>query len=270
MTKLVFVLAACAAFAQRRSMSNDYQEVYYPSGKLRLEAYLYKPAGNGPFPVVIYNHGSRPGREKTSAPLVYIGKMLMDARYVVLVPERRGYGRSDGATFSEEIGSDHGAKFVARMEEETADVLAGVEYLKTLPYADRSRVAVMGWSLGGIVTVFAAARSSAFRAAINQAGASLTWDTSPAMQNAMTDAAGRIRIPMLAMVAKNDRTTHAVEAVAQEMKSHHAPVKLIVYPAYTPLNALPGTPGGHLIFAGPGMKLWRGDVLAFLAENLAK
>src|SRR5215467_5955874 len=34
------------------------QAVEFPSGKLRLKAYLWKPAGAGPFPAILFNHGS--------------------------------------------------------------------------------------------------------------------------------------------------------------------------------------------------------------------
>jgi len=55
--------------------SPTYVEVLYPSGGLRIQAYLYRPAGDGPFPAVIYNHGSRSGRERQSAPFEHIGRL---------------------------------------------------------------------------------------------------------------------------------------------------------------------------------------------------
>jgi len=61
MGKIAFFLYVCTAFAQTQP---HYDEVYYQSGKLRIEAYLYKPPGNGPFPVVLYNHGSRAAMKK--------------------------------------------------------------------------------------------------------------------------------------------------------------------------------------------------------------
>jgi dienelactone hydrolase len=257
-------------FAAGGAAQQPYQDINYQSGKLRIQAYLYKPAGNGPFPVVIYNHGSRQGNERRPTPFVYVGNMLAAAGYVVLVPERRGYGTSDGAVYSEDVGNDRGGRFVARMRDETGDVLASLDYLKTLPYADMKRVGIMGWSLGGIVSVFAAGQSPAFRAVVNQAGASLTWNASPEMQKALMDAASRIKVPLLGLVAQNDRTTKAVESVVHEVEKH-APAKLIIYPTYTP----PQPPGGnvapgHAIFAAPGMKIWQGDVTKFLADYLGK
>src|SRR5690242_1419127 len=242
-------LLAGAAQAQtnEKAQAEAYETVFYPSGKLKIEAYVYKPEGAGPFPVVIYNHGSRAGYERKERPFAYVGEMLAHSGFVVVVPERRGYGKSDGVTFEQVVGEDRGPRFVARVQEETDDALAAVEFIKTLPYADTTRMGAMGWSFGGIVSVFAASRSGAFRVVVDQAGAALTWDHSPAMQAALKEAAGKIRIPLLGMVAKNDRTIESVKAVVHEAEKHRATVKLIVYPAFTPQDA-GGIPSGHMIF----------------------
>jgi len=193
--------------------------------------------------------------------------MLTQSGYVVIVPERRGYGRSDGPSFGEGIGEDRGPRFVARVREETDDVLAVVEFVKTLPYADSKHMAVMGWSIGGIVSVFAASRSSAFRGVVDQAGGALTWDQSHATQQALKQAAGQVRIPLLGMVAKNDRTTESVKAVVHEAEAHGATAKLIVYPAFTPRDA-GGVSPGHMIFGRDGWKIWEGDLQEFLSNYL--
>ena len=259
------LVAGGSADRATNGQPQSYETTFYPSGKFKIEAYVYKPEGTGPFPVVIYNHGSRAGHEREERPFVYVGEMLRHSGYVVIVPERRGYGESDGATFGDAIGQDRGPRFVARVEEETDDVLAVVEFVKTLPYADTKRVAVMGWSIGGIVSVFAASRSSAFRMAVDQAGGALTWDQSPAMRQALKEAAGKIRIPLLGMVAKNDRTTESVKAVVHEMEARGATAKLIVYPAFMPQDA-GGIPPGHMIFGKEGWKIWEEDLHEFLAK----
>jgi dipeptidyl-peptidase-4 len=42
---------------------------------------------------------------------------------------------------------------------EVADQLAGVEYLKTLPYVDPARIGVFGWSYGGYMTLMCMSRA---------------------------------------------------------------------------------------------------------------
>ena len=264
---LLFFLGA-AAPPQEQPPEKPYEEVFYSSGKFRIQAYLYKPEGTGPFPVVIYNHGSRAGRERTPAPFAFIGKMLAAHGYVALVPERRGYGRSDGPSFSDAVGEDRGSRFVTRLQEETDDVLAAQQFLKTFSFVDGSRMGVMGWSLGGIVAVFAASRSEVLRIVVDQAGAALTWDSSPAIQKALKQAAASIRVPLLAMDADNDRTTDAIKAVVKELEKHHVPAKLIIYPAYLPPEPAGRIAPGHLIFAAPGAHIWQADLEQFLAQYL--
>ncbi len=263
-------LFASCAWGQDGRVRRAYEEVFYASGRLRIQAYLYKPVSEGPFPVVIYNHGSRQLRERVSVPFAYIGSMLAASGYLVLVPERRGYGLSDGPTFSEVVGEDRGPRFVTRVQEETDDVLAAAEFVKTLPYADTTRMGVMGWSFGGIVSVFAASRSSTFRVVVDQAGAALTWNRSPAMQQALKETAGRLHVPLLGMVAENDQTTESVRAVVKEAEKHKVPAKLIVYPAFTPYENPSHVAPGHMIFAAEGAHLWEADLKEFLAQYLGK
>ncbi|HEY6944393.1 MAG TPA: alpha/beta fold hydrolase [Candidatus Acidoferrum sp.] len=270
MTIACSVLLACGSVrGQTSAKPQTYETVFYPSGKLNIEAYVYKPDGAGPFPVVIYSHGSRIERDKEEMPFVYVGEMLAHSGYLVVVPERRGYGKSDGPTFGEAVGEDRGPRFVMRVQKETDDALAAVDFVKTLPYADTKRMGLMGWSFGGIISVFAASRSSEFRVVVDQAGAALTWDRSPAMQKALKEAAGKIRIPLLGMVAENDRTTESVRAVVREAEAGGATAKLIVYPAFRPQDAR-GVAPGHMIFGREGWRIWEKDVKEFLGKYLGE
>jgi dienelactone hydrolase len=264
----MILICVTAMRGQTGGGQQSYETVFYPSGAMKIEAYVYRPEGAGPFPVVIYNHGSRMQDEREERPFAYVGSMLRANGYVVVVPERRGYGKSDGVPFGKAVGEDRGTRFVARVQEETDDVLAAAEFLKTLPYADQTRIGVMGWSFGGIISVFAASRSSAFRAVVDQAGAALTWDRSPEMQKALKEAAGKIRMPMLGMVAENDRTTESVRAVVREAEQHGMVAKLVVYPAFTPRENAGVVAPGHMLFGREGWRIWEADVKEFLGNYL--
>jgi dienelactone hydrolase len=103
---------------------------------------------------------------------------------------------------------------------------------------------------------------------VDQAGGALTWDGSPELQKALREAAGQIHVPLLGMVAENDRTTNSVRAVVEEVQSHSGSAKLIVYPAFTPrVNHNPIAPG-HMIFDQEGSRIWERDLKEFLARNL--
>jgi len=67
-------------------------EVTFQSGSLVLHGFIYKPEGKGPFPAVLWNHGSerRPGWLPELAPL------FLSKGYIFFIPHRRGHGRSPG------------------------------------------------------------------------------------------------------------------------------------------------------------------------------
>ncbi|TMH99471.1 MAG: alpha/beta fold hydrolase [Betaproteobacteria bacterium] len=268
--RFVIACLTCVATSTAQSQSDldspKYQEVFYSSGNLRIQAYLYKPDGDGPFPAVIYNHGTRDGRERASFPFPHVGRMLTRASYAVLVPERRGYGKSDGEIWWQEVGQDQ-SKVILRLQAETDDVLAGAEYLRTLPYVDKNRLAVMGWSFGGVVTMLATTRSTAFVAAVDQAGGALTWDGNSHMRGALIAAAEKSATPTLFMVAKNDRTTSSITTLADIFKKRNIPHQLVIYEPFTPSQAGRAAPG-HAIFSSQGASLWEHDVLEFLGRHL--
>src|SRR5262245_20200364 len=247
----------------------SYTEVFYVSGGLRIQAYLYKPEGDGPFPAVIYNHGSRNGRERQSVPFEHIGRLLTNAGYVTLVSERRGYGQSDGIAWPDDVGKKQG-RVVTRLDQETDDVLAAVDFLRTQAFVDAKRLGVMGWSFGGIVTMFAVSRSTAFAVAVDQAGGALTWNGNPDIRAALTAAAQKSRTPTLLQVAENDRTTDSITSVAKIFEKRGVPHRMVIYPPFTaaaPLTVGTNAPG-HMVFADGGMSVWSADALEFLGRYL--
>ncbi|MFZ1010718.1 MAG: alpha/beta fold hydrolase, partial [Candidatus Sulfotelmatobacter sp.] len=257
---LTTVLPSRVTLAQGTSQSTP---VFYQSGKLRIQAYLSRPAGAGPFPLVIFNHGSRAGYEREQRTFSYMADLYLSAGYAVLIPERRGYGQSDGATFSEAVGKNVDAKFIERLEAEADDVLAALPYLATLPFVDVKRIAIAGWSFGGIVTMLAIARSSVFKAAIDQAGGALSWQRSAALREALIRAAQRATTPILFMDAENDATTAAVTTLASTRARFGLPYEIKLYGAFTPKEDPGHIAPGHLIFGRDGVALWGGDATRF-------
>ena len=246
----------------------QYSTVFYTHDNLELEAYFFKPAGAGPFPVVVYNHGSRAGAERLERPMLFIAQVLVPAGYAVIVPERRGYGKSEGKTFDEEIGGERGARFLGRQQAEAGDVLAAVEYAKVNLPIDKKRIALMGYSFGGIVTTLAASRSGDFVAVVNQAPGALNWNRSADLRDALLAAARKIRVPMICMAAKNDATTDNVTRICGEAKSHGDSAEVTIYPPFSNQEAqVPDAPG-HALFSRFGVEIWKKDVLAFLAKHL--
>jgi dienelactone hydrolase len=271
---VVLILAAAlrAQAAQTPALPPlAYDTLFYMHDGLKLEAYLYTPQGPGPFALIVYNHGSAvPGEEAREWPAPYIARLFVPAGYAVLVPERRGYGRSEGSTFTAEIGRERGPRFVRRQEQEAGDINAALEYVLQQPGSsiDRRRIAIVGYSFGGIVTTIAAGRSDRYAAVVVQAPGSLNWTGSEALRKAMVDAAGHIRVPAWCGAAENDATTESAREVCARVAATGAKTSLKIYPPFTGGGERPGNPPGHALFGPRGVDVWKQDVLAFLASAL--
>jgi dienelactone hydrolase len=245
-----------------------YDTLFYTHDGLKLEAYLYKPEGAGPFPLIVYNHGSAvPGEEAKEWPAPYIARLFVPAGYAVLVPERRGYGKSEGVPFSKDIGDDRGPRFVERQRSEAGDINAAVEHVLARREAsiDATRVVIMGYSFGGIVTTLAAGRGDRYAAFVVQAPGALNWNRSEGLRDALLDAASRIRVPAWCGVAENDATTESARQVCARIAKTGAKTELKVYPPFTGGGERPGTPPGHALFGPRGVAVWKDDLLTFLA-----
>ena len=264
---LIFVSFISFTSLMPAQQAPEYTTAFYQSGKLRLEAYVYRPAGPGPFPVVIYSHGSRKGYEREERPMAFVGAMLAGQGYLALVPERRGYGKSDGPTFNEEVGTDLGNRMMARFDGEADDVVAAAQYVATMDGADATRLALIGYSQGGIVSVRAAGELSGVRALVDQAGGSLTWPRSSELRRRLTDWGSALKMPLVCMDAANDATTDAVKAVCDAASRAGAEARVTIYAAFTPASNPENIAPGHLIFSSQGVAVWRQDVLAFLSAN---
>jgi dipeptidyl-peptidase 4 len=140
---------------------------------------LYKPAHMKPgkkYPVVIEVYGGPGIQLVTNRWVRYWGvsEQLFPADgYVYFQLDNRGSFRR-GKTFED---SDY--KRFGKTELE--DQLAGLKYLKTLPYVDGSRVGIWGWSYGGFMTLYALTHVPAgtFKAGVSVAPVTnwLNYDT---------------------------------------------------------------------------------------------
>lgn len=65
-----------------------------PQG-LMLAGIIYKPDGAGPFPAIVWNHGSERDPESGSQ-FDTIARQFVPAGYVVMAPEREGHSSSQG------------------------------------------------------------------------------------------------------------------------------------------------------------------------------
>ena len=68
--------------------------VEFKSGALALRGLVWRPAGRGPFPAILFTHGS--GRAVYAREMASIGPFYASHGYVLFWPYRRGQGLSEG------------------------------------------------------------------------------------------------------------------------------------------------------------------------------
>lgn len=175
-----------------------------PTAADALETTLFTPDGNGPFPVVIFNHGKErgdPHLQPRSRPLAFVREFVRRG-YMVVAPNRRGFARSSGTYTEQRCAID------ANGLEQAADIATTVRYVRHLADADATRIVIVGTSQGGLATLAYGVRPGAgVRGLINFVGG-LRQDGCASWQQSMIDAfrdyGQRSRLPTLWFYGDND------------------------------------------------------------------
>lgn len=159
------------------------QKFFIPSCEknIQLEVVLAMPQHAGPYPTIVFNHGST-GRgnnkslyRRTISPSV-IANYFVERGWMALFPQRRGRGKS-GGNYGEGLAPD-GSGYscdveiaIAGFERAIEDVDAVVRHLRERSDVDQDQLAIGGVSRGGILSIaYAGMRPAIFRGAINFSG----------------------------------------------------------------------------------------------------
>lgn len=134
------------------------QLVRFPTfdGK-QIPAFLYKPAGEGPFGVVLSLHGGPEAQELPSYSYNGLYQYWLSRGIAVLAPNVRG-STGYGKTYQKLIHRDFGG-------DDLKDFEAAVQYLHSLAWVDRGRIGVFGGSYGGFATLSCVSRLPQYWAA---------------------------------------------------------------------------------------------------------
>jgi carboxymethylenebutenolidase len=264
------LLALTTALASGVSAADPAQTVSFESGGKVLHGLLYQPAGRGPFPAVLYNHGSASGLTSNAA-FEAIAPVFVAHGWVFFAPYRRGQGLSQdaGRYVGDEIsaawqrgGAPAAAQTLVRLlsGEQLDDQMAALAWLQRQPFVERRRIAVDGNSFGGIEALLGAAHGG-YCAAVDAAGGAESWDKAPALQTFMTEAAARAQSPILFIQAQNDFSLAPSRELHRVMQAAAKPAEIHLY---APFGDSPQD--GHS-FTWRGVAIWKNDVLDFLDRH---
>lgn len=134
-----------------------------PSGDVTLAASLDMPRGEGPHPAMVMVHGSGEVRRDNFAGSAqhYASLGIAVLRY-----DKRGVGQSSGRY--RDVNASNSASVFDVLAD---DAVAAVQYLKTHPQIDPTRIGLIGPSQAGWIIPLAASRSSDIAFMVNVSGA---------------------------------------------------------------------------------------------------
>lgn len=123
----------------------------FSDSHIQLAATEYKPEGEGPFPLLLINHGTPRLQADFSSMKNYLGwqaQLFAKHGFVVINAMRRGYGGSDGP-WAENYFNCGNPDYIGAGLESAKDIEAVLEYGRAQPYVDAKHVVLAGHSAGG-------------------------------------------------------------------------------------------------------------------------
>jgi dienelactone hydrolase len=263
-------LAAIALLSAAAAQTVPFNKtrVTFKSDGLTLVGYTFHPDGPGPFPTVIWNHGSE--KNPGGGPQFdSVAKAFVPAGYAVFATVRRGHTGSEGVYIVDTLnvlrakgdGSDRDLLVRLHETEQLNDLLAGVAYAKSLPFVDARKLVVAGCSFGGIQTLLAAERASTvgFKAAFPISPAAQSWAFNPQLQERLKKAVRQIDIPVLLIMPPKDANLDPARVLgAEAARLGKKQFRTVIYPP-----TMPDSQQTHCFGGAKGFHNWAKDAVDF-------
>lgn len=215
------------------------------SDKNKVNGILYLPDSNAKkLPLILFIHGGPVAQDEYSFDMTR--QIYAAAGYAVAAVNYRG-SSGRGANYTKSIYADWGNK-------EVKDIIGITNELIKQGIADSSKLAIAGWSYGGILTNYTIATDTRFKAAVSGAGSSLMLSFygtdqyitqyEPELGKPWNNLkkwldlsypffkVKEIKTPTLFMASQADFNVPVVgaEQMYQAFKSEGIPTQLIIYP----------------------------------------
>jgi carboxymethylenebutenolidase len=155
------------------------------AGPVTLHGMLWLPTGRGPFPAVLFNHGSGRTKQELASLGPYegqaetLGPLFARHGYVFLFLFRQGVGLSaqqgtNAIDLLNQESAAHGLEGRNALQlqllekRELTAAMAGLAFLRARPEVDRKRLTLVGHSFGGSLTILQAEREPDVRAIVGR------------------------------------------------------------------------------------------------------
>ncbi len=200
--------------------------------KLQFQTTIFRPPGEGPFPLLLMNHGKERGNPSLQKRdrFLAMSREFVRRGYAVVVPMRKGFAKSGGSY------SDFGCNMTDNGQQQADDIESVLTALVQQPWVDKDRIIVAGQSYGGLATMaFGTRNFPGVRGLLNFAGglridgSSCDWKQS--LVTAFGSYGARTTLPSLWFYGENDSYfDHPLaERLQQSYQSAGGPSRLIAY-----------------------------------------
>jgi dienelactone hydrolase len=243
LSAILFLMLFAVACPADAAPSAAPAQVEIPLSSGILHAQLYKPDGDGPFPVVIALHGCG-GLAGPSEPVQPRyrdwAEQLLKTGHAVLLPDSYG---------SRELGPQchaHERSVLARRER-VADIMASRQWLLQQPWAERDRISLLGWANGASALLWAVRPQSSSRKVEPDFRSAIAFYPDCRISSGLGWSA---RVPTLLLIGSRDDISSppACRQMVDGARGRSALARIVVYPgaehdfdrANFPLHAIAG------------------------------
>ena len=269
---LLFIAGLVAQAQTSEMITTDLVEGGQP---IRLELVIFTPDGGGPFPTLVFNHGST---GTGSDPSLFddtwwseaLAEFFTERGWMVVFPQRRGRGQSDGL-YDEGFTPNRSGytcdpnRSLAGMERALIDLDEVVAHLKERPEVLPKQMIIGGQSRGGILSVvYAGTRPDVFNGVINFVGGwmSDSCDNPELINTVSFERGANYTKDTLWLYGMND----PFYSITHSQSNFNAFIEAGGKGEFKTYTPFPGFNGHGILFTP---NLWRTDMDDYL-ENLAE
>jgi dienelactone hydrolase len=261
-------IAFCAVGASAQDMDTSVNEQIVMVAKkgglfsFELETTIYKPDGDGPFPLVVINHGKALGdpRFQGRSRNATVARFFLQRGYAVLMPMRQGFSKSTGSY----IGG--GCNIDSNGLQQAQDVKAVLDWATSQNWADKGNILVMGQSHGGWTTLaFGTLNYPGVKALVNFAGG-LRQDSCAGWEGSLARAASgygkETRTPSLWFYGDNDSyfAPYTFKPMFEKYTAAGANSELVAFGNF-------GSDAHSMFGSRAGLPIWQPKVNTFMQAN---
>jgi dienelactone hydrolase len=244
LSAITFLTLFAVAFAADAAPLPAPHPVDIPLANGILHAQLYKPDGDGPFPVVIALHGCG-GLAGHSEPVQLRyrdwAEQLLKGGKAVLLPDSYG---------SRELGPQCRAKEprIRARRERVADIMASRQWLVQQPWAAHDRISLLGWANGASALLWAVRPQLSSRNVEPDFRSAIAFYPDCRISSGLGWSA---RVPTLLLIGAKDDVSSppACRQMVDGARGRSALARIVVYPdayhdfdrANLPPHAIAGT-----------------------------